>query len=177
MAHAIAVALAPVASPRNGKIGKKMPNPVIATSMTPMSAAIDPADERAAMLRLSGSRPRRVRDKWRARAARAKVAQWEALMAKPEKIGADAALAKLIGWRKAKNRDAIIKEFRFKDFSAAFAFMTRAALKAEQLDHHPEWLNVYNRVEVTLATHDAGGVTERDIALAEAMNRLAGAAR
>ena len=84
-----------------------------------------------------------------------------------------AALAKLTGWSEVKGRDAIFKKFVFKDFNAAFGFMTRAALIAEQLDHHPEWFNVYKKVEVTLATHDAGGVTELDIELAEAMDRLA----
>ncbi len=84
------------------------------------------------------------------------------------------ALAKLAGWSEVKGRDAISKKFVFKDFNEAFGFMTRAALVAEKLDHHPEWFNVYKNVEVTLATHDAGGVTELDIKLAEAMNRLAG---
>jgi len=77
------------------------------------------------------------------------------------------------GWTKVEGRDAIHKSFKFKDFSAAFGFMTRVALEAEKMDHHPEWFNVYNRVEVTLATHSAGGVTEKDIKLAQAMNRLA----
>jgi 4a-hydroxytetrahydrobiopterin dehydratase len=86
----------------------------------------------------------------------------------------DAALAKLEGWSKVSGRDAITRTFVFKDFNAAFGFMTRAALVAEKLDHHPEWFNVYKNVEVTLATHDAGGVTELDIRLAEAMNRIAG---
>ena len=84
-----------------------------------------------------------------------------------------AALAKLAGWSEVKGRDAISRKFTFKDFSEAFGFMARAALVAEKLDHHPEWFNVYNKVEVTLATHDAGGVTERDVKLAEAMDRLA----
>jgi 4a-hydroxytetrahydrobiopterin dehydratase len=84
------------------------------------------------------------------------------------------ALAKLKGWSDVSGRDAISAKFSFKDFNEAFGFMARAALIAEKLDHHPEWFNVYNRVEVTLATHDAGGVTERDIKLAEAMNQLAG---
>jgi 4a-hydroxytetrahydrobiopterin dehydratase len=83
-----------------------------------------------------------------------------------EKIGAQAALARLDGWRAADGRDAIIKEFRFKDFNAAFGFMARVALYAERHDHHPEWTNVYNRVDVALATHDAGGVTDKDVALA-----------
>ena len=85
-----------------------------------------------------------------------------------------AALGKLSGWSEVNGRDAITKKFTFQDFSAAFGFMTRAALVAEKLDHHPEWFNVYKTVDVTLATHDAGGVTELDIKLAEAMDRLAG---
>jgi 4a-hydroxytetrahydrobiopterin dehydratase len=86
------------------------------------------------------------------------------------RIGAAAAIARLDGWRAAENRDAIVKEFRFKDFNAAFGFMARVALHAERHDHHPEWFNVYNRVEVTLATHDAGGVTDKDVALAHFMD-------
>ena len=85
------------------------------------------------------------------------------------------ALGKLSGWNEVAGRDAITKKFVFQDFNTAFGFMTRAALVAEKLDHHPEWFNVYKTVEVTLATHDAGGVTELDIKLAQAMDRLAGA--
>ncbi|MGH6725922.1 MAG: 4a-hydroxytetrahydrobiopterin dehydratase [Pseudolabrys sp.] len=85
-----------------------------------------------------------------------------------------AALSKLSGWSEVSGRDAISKKFVFKDFNQAFGFMTRAALVAEKMDHHPEWYNVYKTVEVTLATHDAGGVTELDIKLAAAMDRLAG---
>jgi 4a-hydroxytetrahydrobiopterin dehydratase len=85
-----------------------------------------------------------------------------------------AALAKLTGWSEVAGRDAISRKFSFKDFNEAFGFMARAALIAEKLDHHPEWFNVYNRVEVTLSTHDAGGVTERDVKLASEMDRLAG---
>ena len=85
-----------------------------------------------------------------------------------------AALARLSGWADAPDRDAIVKKFVFKDFNQAFGFMTRAALVAEKMDHHPEWFNVYKTVDVTLATHDAGGVTELDIKLAEAMERTAG---
>jgi len=88
-----------------------------------------------------------------------------------------AALAKLSGWSELEGRDAISRKFTFKDFSEAFGFMARAALIAEKLDHHPEWFNVYNKVEVTLATHEAGGVTERDVQLAQEMNRLAAAYR
>jgi 4a-hydroxytetrahydrobiopterin dehydratase len=87
------------------------------------------------------------------------------------------ALSALNGWSEVEGRDAIARKFTFKDFNEAFGFMARAALVAEKLDHHPEWFNVYNRVEVTLATHDAGGVTERDVKLAQAMDRLAGGAR
>ncbi|MGE0562973.1 MAG: 4a-hydroxytetrahydrobiopterin dehydratase [Pseudolabrys sp.] len=85
-----------------------------------------------------------------------------------------AALAKLGGWSEVSGRDAITKTFTFKNFNEAFGFMTRAALIAEKMDHHPEWFNVYKTVEVTLATHDAGGVTELDVKLAEAMDRIAG---
>ena len=85
-----------------------------------------------------------------------------------------AALAKLSGWSDVAGRDAIAKTFVFKDFNQAFGFMTRAALVAEKMDHHPEWFNVYKKVDVTLSTHDAGGVTELDIKLAEAMDKLAG---
>jgi len=94
-----------------------------------------------------------------------------------QKLTADArraALALLSGWSEVAGRDAISKKFTFKDFNQAFGFMTRAALVAEKMNHHPEWFNVYKTVEVTLSTHDAGGVTERDVELAEAMDRLAG---
>ncbi len=95
-------------------------------------------------------------------------------MTRPAKIGAVAALARLPGWSAAEGRDAIVRTFKFADFNAAFAFITRVAMKAEQLDHHPEWSNVYNRVEVLLATHDADGVTELDVTLAAFMNGAAG---
>jgi 4a-hydroxytetrahydrobiopterin dehydratase len=85
-----------------------------------------------------------------------------------------AALAKLADWSEVSGRDAISRKFTFKDFNQAFGFMTRAALVAEKMDHHPEWLNVYKTVKVTLSTHDAGGVTELDVKLAEAMDRIAG---
>ncbi|RMF12309.1 MAG: 4a-hydroxytetrahydrobiopterin dehydratase [Alphaproteobacteria bacterium] len=90
------------------------------------------------------------------------------------KLSGDAlqtAVAGLDGWALVEGRDAIRKTFRFPDFNTAFAFMTRVALKAEAMNHHPEWFNVYNRVEVTLATHDAQGVTEKDITLARFMDR------
>ncbi len=76
------------------------------------------------------------------------------------------ALASLAGWAEVAGRDAIRREFKFKDFNAAFGFMSRVALMAERLDHHPEWSNVYNRVEIVLSTHDAGGLSERDLKLA-----------
>ena len=79
----------------------------------------------------------------------------------------------LDGWREVEGRDAIAKDFKFADFNAAFGWMSRVAMLAEKLDHHPEWFNVYNKVNVTLATHEAGGVTERDIAMAQAMNAYA----
>jgi 4a-hydroxytetrahydrobiopterin dehydratase len=84
------------------------------------------------------------------------------------------ALRDLPGWQKAEGREAITRSFAFADFSEAFGWMARVALLAEKLDHHPEWSNVYNTVSVTLITHDAGGVTGRDIQLAGAMNRMAG---
>lgn len=83
-------------------------------------------------------------------------------------------LRKLNGWNDVSGRDAITRKFVFKDFNQAFGFMTRAALIAEKMDHHPEWFNVYKTVEVTLSTHDAGGVTELDIKLAGEMDKLAG---
>ena len=95
-------------------------------------------------------------------------------MKRPTAIGADTAIASLTGWSKVDGRDAIAKSFRFKDFNAAFAWMTRVALAAEKADHHPEWSNVYNRVDVVLTTHDAGGVTENDVALATFMDAAAG---
>jgi 4a-hydroxytetrahydrobiopterin dehydratase len=83
-----------------------------------------------------------------------------------------AALARLHGWSGAADGDAITKTFVFADFNAAFGFMTRVALVAEKMDHHPEWFNVYRTVQVTLTTHDAGGLTDQDVALAEAMDRI-----
>lgn len=89
------------------------------------------------------------------------------------KIGAQAAVAKLDGWTSVVGRDAIEKVYRFKDFNEAWGFMSRAAIKAEQMNHHPEWFNVYNRVEVMLTTHDADGVTELDVTLAQFMDEIA----
>ena len=83
-------------------------------------------------------------------------------------------LEALDGWTYDGARNGIVRTLRFADFGAAFAFMTKVADVANEMDHHPEWLNVYNTVEVTLSTHDAGGLTELDIKLAEAMDRLAG---
>jgi 4a-hydroxytetrahydrobiopterin dehydratase len=84
------------------------------------------------------------------------------------------ALAKLAGWAETPGRDAIGRTFVFKDFSEAFGFMARVALVAEKHDHHPEWRNVYKTVEVVLSTHDAGGLTQNDVTLAQAMNAIAG---
>lgn len=84
----------------------------------------------------------------------------------------DQALATLTGWASVEGRDAIAKRFVFADFNAAFGWMTRVALIAEKMDHHPEWFNVYRTVDVTLSTHDAGGVTALDITLAKAMDAL-----
>ena len=85
----------------------------------------------------------------------------------------DAAILKLNGWELVEGREAIAKTFTFADFNAAFGFMTRAALKAEAMDHHPEWFNVWNKVDVTLSTHDAGGLTELDMELAAFMDGIA----
>jgi 4a-hydroxytetrahydrobiopterin dehydratase len=84
------------------------------------------------------------------------------------------ALARLKGWSEVQGRDAITKKFVFADFNQAFGFMSRVALAAEKLDHHPEWFNVYKTVEVTLSTHDAGGLTDKDVKLAELMDKFAG---
>lgn len=96
-------------------------------------------------------------------------------MHRPEKIGAAKALLALPGWTAADGRDAIARTYLFNDFNAAFGFMTRVALAAERMDHHPEWFNVYNRVDVVLSTHDAGGVTELDVQMARLMDALHGA--
>ena len=84
------------------------------------------------------------------------------------------ALARLNGWSEVSGRDAITRKFTFKNFNEAFGFMSRVALVAEKMDHHPEWSNVYKTVDVTLSTHDAGGLTELDVKLAEAMDKIAG---
>jgi 4a-hydroxytetrahydrobiopterin dehydratase len=83
------------------------------------------------------------------------------------------ALGGLPGWRLDPSGDAIRKRFAFADFNAAFGFMTRVALEAERADHHPEWSNVWNRVDIALTTHDAGGLTAKDIALAKRIEELA----
>ena len=82
------------------------------------------------------------------------------------------ALKNLDGWTMISERDAIKKTFKFKNFSQAFAFMTRVAMKAEKMVHHPEWFNVYNRVDVTLTTHDCDGLSEKDIEMATYMNKI-----
>lgn len=94
----------------------------------------------------------------------------------PQKIGADTALEQLEGWAKADGeRDAITRTFKFDDFNAAFGFMTRIALKADKMDHHPEWFNVYNKVEIVLTTHDCDGVSALDVELAKFINAAASA--
>ncbi len=96
-----------------------------------------------------------------------------------EKLAGEArqmALQSLGGWTVTDGRDAITRSFRFSDFNEAFGFMARVAIKADQMDHHPEWFNVYNRVDVTLSTHDVGGLSERDIALAKFIDNIAGSA-
>jgi len=93
-----------------------------------------------------------------------------------ERLSADArkqALGGIPGWTEIQGRDAIGKTFVFRDFNEAFGFMTRVALTAEKMDHHPEWRNVYKTVEVVLSTHDAGGLTRLDVELAAAMNTIA----
>jgi 4a-hydroxytetrahydrobiopterin dehydratase len=94
-------------------------------------------------------------------------------MTRPERIGAKKALETLPLWSEAAGRDAITRSLRFRTFAEAFGFMAEIALLAERADHHPEWSNVYNRVDILLATHESGGVTERDVRLAEAIDRAA----
>jgi 4a-hydroxytetrahydrobiopterin dehydratase len=81
-------------------------------------------------------------------------------------------LATLQEWQLVTGRDAMTRAFKFGDFNEAFGFMTRVAIKAQEMDHHPEWFNVYNKVEITLSTHDAGGLTERDIKLARFIDSI-----
>jgi 4a-hydroxytetrahydrobiopterin dehydratase len=82
-------------------------------------------------------------------------------------------LNQLHGWVAVAGRDAIQRQFKFADFNEAFGFMTRVAIKAQEMDHHPEWFNVYNKVEITLSTHEADGLTERDISLARFIDQVA----
>ena len=84
----------------------------------------------------------------------------------------DARLAKAAGWALAADARSIARRFAFGDFNAAFGFMTRVALAAEKADHHPEWFNVYNKVEITLSTHDCGGLSERDVKLAQFIDKV-----
>jgi 4a-hydroxytetrahydrobiopterin dehydratase len=84
-----------------------------------------------------------------------------------------ATMARLPEWQPVNGRDAISRSLRFADFAEAFGFMAEVALIAEKMDHHPEWFNVYGRVDITLSTHDAGGLTQRDVQLAEAIDRVA----
>lgn len=84
----------------------------------------------------------------------------------------DNILAELSGWTLNETRSSITKSFKFKDFNEAWAFMSRVALIAEKMDHHPEWSNVYNKVSITLTTHDAGGLSERDVKMAKTLDKL-----
>ena len=84
------------------------------------------------------------------------------------------ALSSLKGWKKVTRRDAIVKTYEFADFNEAFGFMSRIALKADRMDHHPEWSNIFDTVKITLTTHDAGGVSSRDVELAKFADRIAG---
>src|ERR1700753_1582688 len=95
------------------------------------------------------------------------------LMKKLDPAARASALRELPQWHDVSGRDAIQRRFAFADFNEAFAFMTRVALLAEKMDHHPEWSNVYNKVDVTLTTHDTGGVSDKDIAMAKAMDGYA----
>ena len=115
--------------------------------------ATNPAFSEASLLRHLSEEPRHMADKL-----------------SPE--AREAALARLNGWIFDPATDAITHDFKFKDFSEAFGFMTRVALLAQAADHHPEWRNVYNKVTITLSTHDAGGLTEKDVELAEAIDQL-----
>ncbi|MDP3173357.1 4a-hydroxytetrahydrobiopterin dehydratase [Phenylobacterium sp.] len=94
-------------------------------------------------------------------------------MSRPARIGAAAALARLPGWNAVEGRDAIHRTFEFDEFNAAFGFMTRVAMMAETMQHHPEWSNLYGEVSVTLATHEVEGVTERDVIMASFMDQCA----
>ena len=91
------------------------------------------------------------------------------------KITVAEALDQLTGWEAVDGRDAIVKSYKFANFTEAFGWMTRMAITAEKMNHHPEWFNVYNRVEVTLTTHDVGGLSDLDVTLAKAMDAAQGA--
>ena len=91
-----------------------------------------------------------------------------------QRIGKALALGQVEGWSGVEGRDAIRKVFEFEDFNAAWGFMSRVAVKAEAMNHHPEWFNVWNKVDVTLSTHDADGVTELDVELAHFMDAISG---
>jgi len=102
-----------------------------------------------------------------------KMAQTRPAKLSPEEREAKLSPLKSAGWTEVQGRDAIYKEFLFKDFNEAFGFMSRVALRAEKMDHHPEWFNVYNKVQVTLSSHDVSGVSERDAKLATFMEKAA----
>ncbi len=102
------------------------------------------------------------------------MAQEKASREKLTSIRRSQALSRVPAWKEVAGRDAIARKFTFKDFNEAFGFMARVALVAEQMNHHPEWSNIWRTVEVTLSTHDAGGLTELDIRLAEVMDKIAG---
>ena len=94
-------------------------------------------------------------------------------MTAPALVGAEAACKRLEFWSPAEDRDAIVRSLKFRNFAEAFGFMAQIAIIAEKMDHHPEWSNVYNRVDILLTTHESGGVTERDVKLAQAIDRAA----
>jgi 4a-hydroxytetrahydrobiopterin dehydratase len=96
-------------------------------------------------------------------------------MPKLDSAARETALKELPAWREVPGRDVIARKFEFRDFNEAFGFMTRVALLAERMDHHPEWMNVYKTVDVRLTTHDAGGLTEKDIRMAKAIDAYAAA--
>ena len=95
------------------------------------------------------------------------------MVSKLDSKAREQALAELKQWKPVDGRDAIARSLRFADFNAAFAFMTRVALMAERMDHHPEWSNVWNKVDVVLSTHDAGGLSQRDVDLARFIDQIA----
>jgi 4a-hydroxytetrahydrobiopterin dehydratase len=121
------------------------------------------------LLPYCGMDPRSVTVRWGKVQVKQEVTMVERLATEARK----AALKELTGWSDVAGRDAIARTFTFKDFNEAFGFMARVALVAEKSDHHPEWRNVYKTVEVVLSTHDADGVTVRDVDLAKAMNAIA----